>query len=98
MNNDIIGKNIRKYRELKGYSQEYMAHELDLTQASYAKLESNSTKISVERLFMIAKLLEIDVAEILELNKQTIKFFNTLKHIKKNTQYTNNQNYNRETT
>ena len=38
MNNDIIGKNIRKYRELKGYSQEYMAHELDLTQASYAKL------------------------------------------------------------
>ena len=32
MNNDIIGKNIRKYRELKGYSQEYMAHELDLTQ------------------------------------------------------------------
>ena len=72
MNNDIIGKNIRKYRELKGYSQEYMAHELDLTQASYAKLESNSTKISVERLFMIAKLLETDVAEILELNKQTV--------------------------
>ena len=23
MNNDIIGKNIRKFRELKGYSQEY---------------------------------------------------------------------------
>ena len=72
MNNDIIGKNIRKFRELKGYSQEYMANEMELTQASYAKLESNSTKISVERLFMIAKLLETDVAEILELNKQTI--------------------------
>ena len=47
MNNDIIGKNIRKFRELKGYSQEYMANEMELTQASYAKLESNSTKISV---------------------------------------------------
>ena len=58
MNNDIIGKNIRKFRELKGYSQEYMANEMELTQASYAKLESNSTKISVERLFTIAKLLE----------------------------------------
>lgn len=72
MNNDTIGKNIRKFRELKGYSQEYMAHELDITQASYAKLESNSTKINVERLFTIAKLLETDVADILELNKQTI--------------------------
>ena len=72
MNNDIIGKNIRKFRELKGYSQEYMANEMELTQASYAKLESNSTKISVERLFTIAKLLETDVADILELNKQTI--------------------------
>ena len=66
MNNDIIGKNIRKFRELKGYSQEYMANEMELTQASYAKLESNSTKISVERLFTIAKLLETDVADILE--------------------------------
>lgn len=72
MNNDIIGKNIRKFRELKGYSQEYMANEMELTQASYAKLESNSTKISVERLFTIAKLLETDIADILELNKQTI--------------------------
>ncbi|MDO4763990.1 MAG: helix-turn-helix transcriptional regulator [Flavobacteriaceae bacterium] len=72
MNNDMIGKNIRKFRELKGYSQEYMAHELDITQASYAKLESNSTKINVERIFTIAKILETDVADILELNKQTI--------------------------
>ena len=72
MNNDIIGKNIRKFRELKGYSQEYMANEMELTQASYAKLESNSTKISVERLFTIAKLLETEVADIVELNKQTI--------------------------
>lgn len=70
--NDIISKNIRKFRELKGYSQEHMAHELDITQASYAKLENNSTKINVERLFTIAKVLEMDVADILELNKQTI--------------------------
>lgn len=70
--NNLISKNIRKYRELKGYSQEYMAHELDITQASYAKLENNSTKINVERLFTIAKVLETDIADILELNKQTI--------------------------
>lgn len=70
--NNLISKNIRKYRELKGYSQEYMAHELDITQASYAKIENNTTKINVERLFAIAKVLEMDAGEILELNKQTI--------------------------
>lgn len=70
--NNIIGKNIRKLREIKGYSQEYMAHELNINQASYAKLENSSTKITVDRLFAISKLLETDVADILELNKQTI--------------------------
>ncbi|WP_277110226.1 helix-turn-helix domain-containing protein, partial [Chryseobacterium taklimakanense] len=70
--NNVIGKNIRKLREIKGYSQEYMAHELNINQASYAKLENSSTKITVDRLFAISKLLETDVADILELNKQTI--------------------------
>ena len=40
--NDTIAKNIRKYREIKGYSQEYVAHQLNINQASYAKLENNS--------------------------------------------------------
>lgn len=70
--NNIIGQNIRKYREIKGYSQEYIAHELKINQASYGKLENNTTKITVDRLFEIAKLLEADLAEILELDKQTV--------------------------
>lgn len=70
--NDLISKNIRKYRELKGYSQEYMAHELDITQASYAKMENNTTKINVDRLFAISNILETDIRDLLELNKQTI--------------------------
>ena len=70
--NDAISKNIRKYRELKGYSQEYMAHELQINQASYAKIENSSTKLTVERLFTISKLLETDVSELLDLKKSTI--------------------------
>lgn len=70
--NNIVAKNIKKYRELKGYSQEYMAHEMEITQASYAKLENNATKINVERLFLIAELLETDVSDILELNKHRV--------------------------
>ncbi|WP_417428163.1 helix-turn-helix domain-containing protein [Halpernia sp.] len=70
--NNILGKNIRKHRELKGFSQEYMAHQLDLNQASYAKIENNTTKMTIDRLFSISKLLEIDVAELLELSKQNV--------------------------
>lgn len=55
--NNLISKNIRKYREIKGFSQDYMAHQLDINQASYAKIENNSTKLTVDRLFAISKLL-----------------------------------------
>lgn len=49
-----------------------MAHELDITQANYAKMENNSIKITVDRLLKIALLLETDIAELLEMKKQTI--------------------------
>lgn len=70
--NESISKNIRKHRELKGFSQEYMAHQLDINQASYAKIENNSTKITVDRLFAISKLLEADITDLMDLKTQTI--------------------------
>ncbi len=70
--NDVISKNIRKYRELKGFSQEYMAHQLDINQASYAKIENNSTKITIDRLFAISKLLETTITDLLDVKNQTI--------------------------
>ena len=70
--NDMISKNIRKYREIKGFSQEYMANQLDINQASYAKIENNSTKLTVERLFAISKLLETEITDLLDLKNQTI--------------------------
>ena len=72
MTNESISKNIRKHRELKGFSQDYMAHQLEINQASYAKIENNSTKITVDRLFAISKLLEADITELMDLKTQTI--------------------------
>jgi transcriptional regulator with XRE-family HTH domain len=51
-----IGFNIRKNREIKGFSQDYMANVLNISQASYARLENEDTKITVERLYKIALL------------------------------------------
>ena len=70
--NNFISKNIRKYREIKGFSQDYMAHQLDINQASYAKIENNSTKLTVDRLFAISKLLGTDIIDLMDLKTQTI--------------------------
>ena len=40
-----LGQKIRMVRELKGFSQEYMAHALGLSQRGYSKLERDETKL-----------------------------------------------------
>ncbi len=45
-----ILENIKTIRKQKGYSHEYIAHELDISQVAYSKLEKNETKLTVERL------------------------------------------------
>ena len=70
--NDIIAKNIKKYRELKCFSQEYRAHQLSVNHSSFAKMENSTTKNTSDKLFSVAKLLETDVSEILYLKNQTI--------------------------
>ena len=38
---DQILENIKRIRKQKGYSHEYVAHELDISQVAYSKLEKN---------------------------------------------------------
>ncbi|MDO5105055.1 helix-turn-helix domain-containing protein [Capnocytophaga sp.] len=71
MNN--IGFNIRKVREQKGFSQEYVANQLNISQASYARLENEDTKVTVDRLFQIAKILETEISDFFDENKLNIQ-------------------------
>jgi len=64
--NDIL-ENIKEIRKKLGYSHEYMAHMLDLSQVAYTKLESNQTKLTVERLYKIAEILEVEIGELLDI-------------------------------
>ena len=61
---EIVVEKIKDIRKNKGYSHEYMAHELDISQVAYSKIEKLETKLSVERLFKIAEILEVKVGEI----------------------------------
>lgn len=65
-----IVKRIETQRIMKGYSHEYMAHMLDISQAAYSKMSNNITKLSVERLYKIAEILEVPVIELLGLSPQ----------------------------
>lgn len=61
-----ILNNIRKTRIGKEISHEAMAMNLGISQTAYTKLERGDTKLTVERLFKIADILEVTVAELLE--------------------------------
>lgn len=54
---EVLNK-IKTYRKEKGYSQEYMAFKLDISQATYTNIENQTSKLSVERLIQIAEILE----------------------------------------
>ena len=63
-----IAANIRTKRERKNYTQEYLAYKLSISQNAYSKIELGYTKITLERLFQIAEILEIDVISLLHLD------------------------------
>lgn len=65
-------ENIKKIRLRKGFSHEYLAHKLDISQVAYSKLEKNETKLNVERLFKIAEILETSVGDLLSENNNTV--------------------------
>ena len=71
MNN--VGLNIRKLREKRGFSQEYMAAKLGVAQASYARMENAETKITIERLGKIAELLETDITELFDSSRLVVQ-------------------------
>ncbi|MFD1602839.1 helix-turn-helix transcriptional regulator [Flavobacterium artemisiae] len=54
-----VKKNIRSIRELKNYTQEYMADELGISQAGYSKIEKGKTDLSFKKLTQIASIFEI---------------------------------------
>lgn len=67
-----IAANVRAKREKRNYTQEYLAYKLNISQNAYSKIELGYTKITLERLFQIAEILEFDVAVFLN-TEQAVK-------------------------
>lgn len=67
-----IGINIKKIRELKNFTQAYMAARLDMSVPGYSKIENDKTDITVSRLNAIAEILETDLHTILNFDAKNV--------------------------
>jgi len=71
-----VGEKIKKIRELKNYTQQHMADELELSLSGYGKIERDETDISISRLEKIAAVLDVDVNTILSFDERQVFNFN----------------------
>lgn len=65
---NFILQNIRAIRESKHLSQEFVAMSLRISQSSYAKLESGQSKLTVDRLLLLAEIFKISSAKLVDPN------------------------------
>ncbi len=61
-----FGKNIAKYRKAKYLSQNALAEILNVSREHLAKVETAKRGISIELLFKLAEVLEIDEKQLFE--------------------------------
>jgi len=64
-----ISDNIRSIRELKNYTQQYMALRLGITQAGYSKIENGANAIRLEKLEEIASVFEMSLSDIIDFER-----------------------------
>lgn len=56
----ILAKNVKKFRKLKGVTQEEMSLELELDGSYIGKLENANMNITIDKIDKIAKYFGID--------------------------------------
>ncbi|TAF64421.1 MAG: XRE family transcriptional regulator [Cytophagales bacterium] len=71
-----VGQRIKKLRELRNFSQKYMADALNITQQNYSKMESGEVDFPISRLFNIADLLSVKPNDILSFDEKAIFNYN----------------------
>jgi len=55
----VIFRLVSKLRELRNYTQEYMAECLGISQVSYSRIENGQTKFDIQRMQQIGVVLEL---------------------------------------
>lgn len=87
-----IGEKVRKLRELRDFSQEYMAEQLGMSQQNYSLIENDEDEdISLKRLKKIAETLEISLNDLLNFeDKQIFNNYGKYSQVEHNHEVVNN--------
>jgi transcriptional regulator with XRE-family HTH domain len=67
-----IGKKIKQLRELRNFTQTYMAERLNLSLAAYGRIERDETELTLQRLTKIAEILQTDLGTILNFDARNV--------------------------
>ena len=76
-NKNMLHHNLRKLREFRNYTQEFMAGELGKSQNAYSQMETGKTKIKEEEIIKFAALLDVSPTELMSDEPVIVKINNT---------------------
>lgn len=63
----LVGKNIRKYRKIKHWTQKELANRCNLSENYICDLENKTFKtISLNTLYYISKVLDVNIKDLFE--------------------------------
>jgi len=79
----MVGQNIKRFREEKGFSQEQLAERLNVTRQAVSNWENGKTQPDINTLHNIAGILEISIEELIygEKQEKTVVHNHTHQHI-----------------
>lgn len=67
-----LGSKIKKLRELKNFTQDFMADRLGISQGAYSRMELGESEITYGRLEKISEILEIKPEDIITFNESMV--------------------------
>ncbi len=62
------GSVIKKYREMRNYSQKFVSSQMNISQNAYSKIENNLTQLTVHHVKEISRILDVPVMDLLNDN------------------------------
>ena len=64
----LVGKNIKKYRKIKGYTQQELAGKIGYTVGFISNIESKSylQTFSLDTLYLISQKLDINIKQLFD--------------------------------
>lgn len=83
-----VGNKIKKIRELRNFTQDYMAGKLSMSISNYSKIERDEIPVTLDRLEEIANILMVKYNDILSFDEKNVFNFINSPH---SNGYINNQ-------